>query len=277
MSNAQDEPRVDYGLRLYHEVFKLEALHFGLWEPGEPLTLEALRGAQRRYTDRLLDMFPDGITRVLDAGCGSGATSAILAERGLAVEALTPDAYQIKVFRQRRGDAIPVHQARLQDFRPTSPYDLLLMSESAQYIPCAELFEAARRVLKPGGWLVMSDYFRLQDSAYYKTCHVHAQFLDRARDAGFTIEAEEDVTERALPTLQLGREVYRGYVLPILEISAGFLQQKAPLLTRGVQVVLRGKLRKLRWYLYDKSEEKLDHERFARELRYMFYRFRLEP
>jgi hypothetical protein len=39
----------------------------------------------------------------------------------------------------------------------------------------------------------------------------------------------------------------------------------------------RKKVQKLRWYLYDKTEQKLDAQRFAAELRYLFVRFEPRP
>jgi SAM-dependent methyltransferase len=191
---AATRSKVDYGLRLYHEVFKLEALHFGLWQEGDPLTLEALRAAQRRYTERLIALLPSTARRVLDVGCGTGATAAILRERSLHVECMTPDAYQCEVFRALRGDAIPLHQCRFEDFAPAAPFDAVLMSESAQYVAAPALFAAARRCLVPGGSLVLSDYFRLQPTDFYKTTHVLDAFLAEAERAGFVVGERVDVT-----------------------------------------------------------------------------------
>ena len=66
MAQISDPVSVDYGLRLYLEVFKLEALHFGLWEKTDPLTLDGLRRAQTRYTENLVGKFPTEVKRILD-------------------------------------------------------------------------------------------------------------------------------------------------------------------------------------------------------------------
>jgi len=267
--------KVDYGLRLYHEVFKLDALHFGWWEPGEALTIDNLRLAQQRYTQHLLDLIPAGTRRILDVGCGTGATAVQLQERGFAVECLTPDAYQIEVFRQKRGGQIPLHQARFEDFAAAAPFDLVLMSESVQYVPPPALFAAAKRNLVPGGALLVSDYFRLQPTPYYKTCHVYREFLDQAAAAGLALRHEQEITERVLPTLALGDQVYRGYVIPILEIVAGLIEQKAPHIKRFVTFAWRKKIAKLQWYLYEKNRDKLDVDKFRAAMRYAMLRFEL--
>lgn len=273
MSN-ENEIQVDYGLRLYRDVFKLEALHFGVWEAGDALTLENLRAAQRRYTERLVAMLPEGTRTILDAGCGTGATAAILAERGYEVECLTPDAYQIQVFRELRGEGIPLHQSKIQDFAPGKTYDVVLMSESGQYVPTQAIFASARR-LAPGGHLLMSDYFRLEETPYYKTCHVLGDFRKAADEAGFEVLGEVDVTEATLPTLDLGRQVYKETVLPLLEIGAGLLDQKAPRLKKLATIFFKKRLAKLNWYLYDKTEEKVDAALFREKMRYLFLLYRV--
>lgn len=275
MTATPKAPKVDYGLRTFHEVLRLEALHFGLWNPGEEPTLDNLRTAQTRYTEHLLELFPPDVKRVLDAGCGTGATAVFLKQRALAVECLTPDAYQIEVFRKMRGDGIALHHSKLQDFTSKEPFDLVLMSESAQYVPTQQLFAAARRNLIPGGWLLISDYFRKQPGAYYKTCHVLPDFLKAAEAAGFTLEHQEDITDRVLPTLVLGQLIYRRYVLPVLEIVSGLLQDRAPMLAKTVELFFRKKVKKVKWYLYEKTEEKLDTQRFKAEVVYGMYRFRM--
>lgn len=274
MATTSGTLRVDYGLRLYHEVFKLDALHFGLWEPGEPLTVEALRGAQQRYTQRLIAMFPPGVHRVADVGCGTGATAVQLKAAGLDVECVNPDEYQGQVFRKLRGDGLPLHRVRFQDFRPSAPFDLVLMSESAQYVPSVDLFAAARRCLKPGGWLLVADYFRREPVAYYRTCHVLKDFLAAAEQAKFSLKKQVDITENVLPTLLLGRNVYNEYVVPLAEIMGGYIEQRAPFALKVVQLFLRKKLEKMRWYVYEKTPEKVDPEMFRKNVVYAFYLFK---
>lgn len=277
MSTKKQNIQVDYGLRLYHEVFKLEALHFGLFEPEDKPTIENLRKAQQRYTERLLHLIPKKTQRILDAGCGTGATAVQLVAAGYQVECCNPDAYQAQVFREQRGQDLTLHQVKFQELKSSQPYDLIMFSESAQYIPADQLFAAAKNNLKPDGHILVSDYFRKSPGEYYKTCHVLTDFLGEAEKAGFIVKSSDDITRAVLPTLVVGHEVYRGYILPVLEIVAGLIEQKAPLLKKVAQTVFRKKVKKLKWYLYEKTEQKLDTQRFEKEVAYNMILFSRSP
>ena len=136
-------------LRLMREVLELDHLHYGLWR-DEPLDLAGLKRAQERYAETLCDWVPDGVRSILDVGCGTGSMARRLAERGFEVEGLAPDPYLGEVFTERTG--LDFHLARFQEFEPERTYDLILMSESAQYITeAADRRCTSPRPPSPGG------------------------------------------------------------------------------------------------------------------------------
>lgn len=86
----------DRALRFYHEVLGLEHLHFGLWNYDDELTIERLRGAQKRHEDYLINNIPDDAKRILDVGVETAVMSARLQKMGLDIEGLSPDINQKK-------------------------------------------------------------------------------------------------------------------------------------------------------------------------------------
>ncbi len=193
--------KVSTSLRLMREVLDLEHLHYGLWH-DEPLDLAGLKRAQERYAERLCEWIPEGVKTILDVGCGTGSMALRLRDRGFEVEGLAPDPYLGDVFAERTG--LPFHLARFQDFEPERRYDLLLMSESAQYIWLDSLFPRVCRVA-PGGHLLLADYFVVHDdgSQAARSGHPLARFLELAAANGCELARREDVTAQAAPTLAL--------------------------------------------------------------------------
>ncbi len=265
----------DYGLRLYRDLLGLDHLHFGLWDAEDPRDLEGFRAAQERYMRRLLDRFPDGARRVLDVGCGTGALSLAALERGFAIEALSPCEHQQRELLGKVGDALPYHRARFQDFEPEGHYDLVVCSESAQYVPREQLFERARACLQPGGHFLVCDYFRLKPERFYRACHVFPDFLASAREAGFELVDESDITEAVLPTLEVGREMYERFVLPIAEVAGDWATRERPRTTWLLSRVFKKQLGKLQRYVYEKTPAKLDEGAFREKVRYTTLLFRL--
>jgi len=258
--------KVNTALRFYHEVLELEHLQYGLWD-GEARTLDGLRQAQQRYADTLHAWIPKGVVSVLDVGCGTGAGSLALKAKGYAVEGLSPDPYQQDLYRRVER---PFHLVRFQDFEPEKPYDLVLMSESCQYVWLPSLFPAVRRVA-PGGHLLIADYFVTAAAGGHlsRSGHPLDAFLDAARSHGLELVREEDVTERVLPTLDLARGWLERTVLPCLGIAGDSLQSRRPWLWRLARLLFgRRVLDKL-----EETRELVDRDRFRAVKRYLFLLF----
>ncbi|WP_331742648.1 class I SAM-dependent methyltransferase [Streptomyces sp. NBC_01006] len=97
--------------------------------------------------------------RILDAGCGSGALSAALRERGAVVTGIDASAGMLALARRRLGDGVALHVVDLSDRLPfdDGAFDDVVASLVLHYVEdwgptLAEL----RRVLRPGGRLIAS-------------------------------------------------------------------------------------------------------------------------
>lgn len=117
----------------------------------------------RHLTDKILGLVgpPDG--RVLDVGCGAGRVAVALAKRGFEVDALdveTRVVEQAKEFAARSGAAVRFFAADFQKPDPRFPdetYDAVVCSEVLEHVePWRDVVANIRRVLKPGGLLVLT-------------------------------------------------------------------------------------------------------------------------
>ncbi len=256
-------------LRLMREVLELDHLHYGLWQ-DEPLGLEGLKTAQDRYAEKLCDWVPDGVRSILDVGCGTGSMALRLRDRGFDVEGLAPDPYLAEVFAQRTG--LPFHLARFQEFEPRRGYDLVLMSESAQYIWLDSLFPRVRRVA-PGGHLLLADYFVIDNdgSPAAKSGHPLGGFLERAADNGLEIQRREDVTEQTAPTLALATSWLDRYGVRIAEVLGERTRRRHPWLYGLGDRLFGGRIRRK----LEQERTLCDPEIFRRLKRYELMLFRV--
>jgi SAM-dependent methyltransferase len=104
--------------------------------------------------------------RVLDAGCGSGAHSAELLGRGASVVGVDSSTALLEIARRRLGADVDLHLADLGDPLPLpdGDVDVVLASLVMHYLEdWTRTLREFRRVLRPGGSLVMSTHHPFMD------------------------------------------------------------------------------------------------------------------
>ena len=208
-------------LKYYLDLSGTDYLHWGYWEGGEELDLKNFQKAQERYIDHLIELIPEGVKTILDVGCGVGGNAKKLKEKGYEVVGLSPDPYQQKLFKERTGGGIPFVLSTFEDYKPDRKFDMVFMSESVQYIPFDKAFAKAKEVLKDGGYILSSDYYRLENSKGLKEKHLPSfylkDYIEKAEKYGFKKLKEEDISEKVFPTLHYGNMVFGSYIKPTLK------------------------------------------------------------
>lgn len=266
MDTSDNMSSRELGLVLAQQLLGVEDLHYGLWDPDLELTPGNIARAQQRYTDMLLDRVDRqlaGIQRpcILDIGCGTGHMLTLLLARGYRVDAVNPST---DLNRQ-------VHE-RLQRLNATAStlfecdfeslpvelcahrYDLLLFSESFQYIPLPEIFSKAPRLLKARGQMVICDFFKTAahcdggvGDRSFSGGHLLGNFYELLEDSPFRILQDEDLTTRVSPNIALLDDWLTNRLSPALGSINCYLEGRYPRLTRLSRWVLRRKLERLRY------------------------------
>ena len=210
-------------------------LHYGYWEPlptaGEELTVTRLRAAQVAYAAKLLSFIPEDTKTVLDVGCGIGGNAAYLCSRGFTVEGLAPDVIQQEKFIKNTNSQVPFYLTRFEDFQTSHSYDLVLFSESSQYIAADDLAQGAARLLSSGGYLLLADMMR-SDAGYRKgifsNCHVVSELQAELIKAGFKLIKTEDISSQIAPTIDLGVDNFRTFGLTTIKYIADIVAIALP-------------------------------------------------
>jgi SAM-dependent methyltransferase len=255
----------ELGLILAQQLLGVEDLHYGLWDDDLDLSLGNLAVAQQRYSDLLLDTAAGLLAhlprpRILDVGCGTGHLAAQMLSRGWEVAAVSPSPALAALARQRLADfhdsQARLVEERFEDLESHRPgkFDLVLFSESFQYIPLPSLFGKLPGLLSPGSCVLVSDFFKSAahgdgqaGDRSFGGGHGLAAFYDCLAQSPFALLRDDDITARVSPTIELLDDWLVNRLAPAAGTLDDYLLDNYPRLTRLFKWLLRHRLARLRY------------------------------
>lgn len=224
-----------------------EDLHWGFWPKELPVNVSNMAQAQERHSDLIAQHLPPGTRTVLDVGGGSGQFAERLTASGLQVDVVIPSEHLGRRIRERLPASSHVYVSRFEDMTPRQQYDVVLFSESFQYIPVPAALAQAAACLSPGGHLIICDYFRLATPGKPPVGGGHrlTELESGLAAAPFTELTRLDVTDEAAPTCELLGQFIEQVAGPLKDLTGQYMQHHHPFIAKVLGWKLRKKLAKV--------------------------------
>lgn len=261
-------------------LLKTEHLHYGFWPEELPVTLDNLPKAQELYAEFLRSQIPAGVSSILDVGCGTGHNAELLLAGGYQVDCVSPSPYLASVAREKLRGRGELYECTFEELPPGRKYDCLLFSESFQYIDLDTVFARMPEFLNPGGYVIISDFFRIpgEGSSAMGGGHRLSRFREQLAAAPFRLLKEEDITGNTAPNLQLVDEALQQVAIPIRDLVVDELSRRHRWLWLPGKWIgrlfLRRKLDKLHYKYFSGSR---NAQNFMKHKRYCLFILRREP
>jgi len=276
----------ELGLLLGQLLFGADDLHYGLWEDDIPLNVSHLPQAQQRYTNLLLSQLPplaDGVC-ILDIGCGTGHLLSQLLSFGYHADGLVPSHVLAERVRKRlRERAVCPAQVFEQTFelfdgdKYRDHYQAAVFSESFQYIPLEYSLPMLMKIVKPGGTVIICDFFRSQHAGdcgpgdrSFSGGHRMDAFYEQLKKHAFSIVRDDDITEKISPNMTLVNQILMQKIVPAGHIFDKFLSDNHRFLYGPIKAVVkrlfRKKIRKAKYKYFsgNRSKEVFEHYKVYR-------------
>ena len=241
------EVGLDIGLILAKYFYKTDYLHYGYWEDNLKLDANNVAKSMENYVNYLKKKIPPGVQKVLDVGSGSGKFARNLLDEGYQVDCVSPSPNLTKHVRKNIENRGEIFACLFEQVKTKKTYDLVLFSESFQYIPLDIAIGNAINLLKPGGYLLICDFFRkpVEGKSPISGGHDLSKFYHKMEEEPFHQLINEDITEYTAPNMDLVNGFLMEVLHPIYQSLFYILDNKYPKLSKFIKWKFRKKLDKI--------------------------------
>ena len=240
---SSKEVGLEVGLVLSKFFFKTEHLHFGFWPDELEVSIDNLKKSQDYHSEKIINSIPKKVKTILDVGSGSGGLAEKMVEKGYNVECVSPSHFLSDAIESKLSKKVNVHRSTFENLEIETKYDLVLFSESFQYVNINKSFKKIPSLLNKNGKLLICDFFR-QPGTGTKPLgggHDWKVFQDNLSDFSFTNILDVDITRETARTYDLINKIINDVALPVRDLSSNYLSSQYPI---GMKL--------LKWYFEKK-------------------------
>lgn len=243
-------PENDLELALYNSLLGNNYLHYGYFADSqikaEDISLNLLKKSMDDYASLLVSRVKEG-EEIIEVGCGMGGLLARFDKQGNRVVGVTPSLSQVRHI-AKYWPHIQIYNNMFEelDCDNVGQFDVVINSESFQYIDIKRGIEQVDKLLKQNGRWIMSDYFVINKETHNRSGHIFTEFESAINKAGFVIVEKIDITDNILPTLKYAHLLASNLAIPLADFTAKKFFLRHPFFEYLFAPVVENKLANIR-------------------------------
>lgn len=241
---------LDIGLILAKQFFNTEYLHYGYWTDDLAVETTNVYRAQENYADFIVSHIPESTKTILDVGCGAGKFAEKLLDLGYEVDCVSPSPNLTRHVRNFVGNRCEIFECGYEAVETDKTYDMVLFSESFQYIPLSDSFSQTMRFLKPGGHMLICDFFRRDDAEGTSPIgggHGLKDFYEIAAKQPLSVLEDIDITKETAPSIDIVDNFLHNALHPIYDLIWYVLDNNRPFIAKLIRKKFRKRLDKINY------------------------------
>ena len=239
---------LDIGLVIGRFFMGSEDLHYGYWPNGNNASVQNFAHAQDSHSELIMDHIPEKTNYILDVGGGSGNLALKLLNKGFSVDCVIPSKFLAEQAKVKLGNKSVIHICGFEKMPTTKTYDLIIFSESFQYVKMGGTLHKVEQMINPNGHLLICDFFRrdVPGKSSMGGGHSWQGFQDTISTLPLQQVTDLDISVETAPTIDLLDQFCRDVLMPISEMSGAYLQYNYPYLTALINWKLKKRIEKIR-------------------------------
>ena len=238
---------LDIGLAIGRFFLNTEDLHYGYWPNGKRANIQNLSKAQEDHSQFIIDHIPDRTKSILDVGSGSGNLALKLLNLGYAVDCIIPSNFLAEQVAAKLQDRGKIHICEFEKVDDLKKFDLILFSESFQYIKLVKSLNKIVKMLNSSCHLLICDFFRrdVPGKSPMGGGHSWKVFQKTMENHPLNLVTDIDITDETSSTIDLLAKFNKDVVSPIAEISSEYLIDHYPIITQLFKWKFKKRLNKI--------------------------------
>jgi len=238
---------LDIGLTIGRFFLKTEDLHYGYWPDEKEADIQNLAEAQKAHSQFIIEHIPDRTKSILDVGSGSGNLALKLLNLGYAIDCVIPSEFLAEQVAEKLGDRSKIHICGFEKIDDFKKYDLILFSESFQYVKLGESLIKIVKMLNLSGHLLICDFFRrdVPGKSPMGGGQSWRGFQETIANHPLNLITDIDITNETSPTIDLFAKFNTDVAAPIAEMSDEYLIDHYPNITKLLKWKFKKRLDKI--------------------------------